>query len=420
MHGQQAKPEEAFVIIDVPTAPPLRELLTRPSVGEVFVHAAAQIHRAAADLWPGVPVCLEQHVPSVTSYVHRARVGDRILYAKVSVLGVSLVSLLRGACGNWPNVVEAQREYEQRADGLLEREAAQLRLLAGMEQPRVCALAGTSRGVMFTEPVTGPTLGELLLARPGDTAELLAVPLAELRPLHRPDVVRRLEPGGVIGERSIAGTFLRKFNGLSGSVYVDRLGAERCAAGQRQEVVELLRRAVARLHRLRMGLAPAGRTTLAYGDLKPEHVVFPDGPEGRPVLLDPGLLRAGPSVDVAKLLSRTVLFMAARQPGAASARQVVEGLGVFGEARALRLSRQARRVWLRELLTLWLMDTTNIVTTYLSAPSGLPLPGHGLALVERAVAVCTLLDAVSADLANGTDVRGAWDRALDHALAVVS
>ncbi|MET9846654.1 hypothetical protein [Streptomyces ossamyceticus] len=406
--------------IDVPTAPPLREVLTRPSVGEVFVHAAARIHRAAADLWPGVPVCLEQHVPSVTSYVHRARVGDRILYAKVSVLGVSLVSLLRGACGNWPNVVEAQREYVQRADGLLEREAAQLLLLAGMEQPRVCALAGTSRGVMFTERVTGPTLGELLLARPGDTAELLAVPLAELRPLHRPDVVRRLEPGGVIGERSIAGTFLRKFNGLSGSVYVDRLGAERCAPGQRQEVVELLRRAVVRLLRLRMGLAPAAHTTLAYGDLKPEHVVFPDGPEGRPVLLDPGLLRAGPSVDVSKLLSRTVLFMAARQPGAATARQVVEGLGVFGQARALRLSRQARRVWLRELLTLSLMDTTNILTTYLSAPSALPLPGHGLALVERAVAVCTLVDAVSGDLATGADVRGVWDRALDHALAVAS
>ncbi|GGV78516.1 hypothetical protein GCM10010294_47580 [Streptomyces griseoloalbus] len=409
--------------IDVPTAPPLREVLTRPGVGEVFVHAAAQIHRAAADLWPGVPVCLEQHVPSVTSYVHRARVGDRILYAKVSVLGVSLVSLLRGACGNWPNVVEAQRQYVQRADGLLEREAAQLLLLAGMEQPRVCALAGTSRGVMFTERVTGPTLGELLLARPGDTAELLAVPLAELRPLHRPDVVRRLEPGGVIGERSMTGTFLRKFNGLSGSVYVDRLGAERCAPGQRQEVVELLRRAVARLHRLRMGLAPATHTTLAYGDLKPEHV-FPNGPEGRPVLLDPGLLRAGPSVDVSRLLSRTVLFMAARQPGAATARQVVEGLGVFGQARALRLSRQAWRVWLRELLTLWLMDTTNILTTYLSAPSALPLPGHGLALVERAVAVCTLVDAVSADLATGADVCGVWyralDHALDHALAVAS
>lgn len=405
--------------IDIPTAPPQRDLLTRPSVAEVFVHAAAQVHRAAADLWPGVPVCLEQHVPSVTSYAHRARIGDRTLYAKVSILGVSLVSLLRGVCGNWPNVLEAQREYEARADGLLEREAAQLRLLTGLECPRVCALAGMSRGVMFTESVTGPSLAELLLARPWDTAELLALPLAELRPLHRPDVVRRLKPGGVIGERSIAGTFLRKFNGLSGAAYVDRLGAERCAPEQRQEVVDLLRRAVTRLHRLRMALPSMTRTTLAYGDLKPEHVVFPDGPADRPVLLDPGLSRAGPTVDVAKLLSRTVLFLAARRPSAA-ARQVVEGLDVFGQAQALRLSRQVRQAWSRELLTLWLMDTTNILTTYLSAPSALPLPGHGLALVERAVAVCALVDAVSTDLATGADVCGMWERALEHALAVIS
>ncbi|WP_233580475.1 phosphotransferase [Streptomyces triticirhizae] len=418
MHGQQAKPEEAFVTVDVPTAPPLRELLTRPSVAEVFVHAAAQIHRATADLWPDAPVCLEQHVPSVTSYVHRARVGDRTLYAKVSILGVSLVSLLRGACGNWSNVLQAQREYEARADGLLEREAAQLRLLAAMERPRVCALAGVERGVMFTEPVTGPSLGDLLLVHPGDTAELLALSLAELRPLHRTDAARRLGSAGAIGERSIAGTFLRKFNGLSGAVYVDRLGAERCDTEQRQEVVELLRRTVARLHRLRMALPPVPRTMLAYGDLKPEHVVFPDGPEGRPVLLDPGLLRAGPAVDVAKLLSRTVLFLAARQPGAATARQVVEGLGEFEEARALRLPRRARRVWLRELLTLWLMDTTNILTTYLSAPAALPLPGYGLALVERAGAVCALVEAVSADLATSADARSVWERALTHAVAV--
>lgn len=404
--------------IDSPTAPPLPDPLAKPSVARVFVHAAAQVHLAAADLWPGVPVHLEQHVPSVTSYVHRARIGDRTLYAKVSILGVSLVSLLRGAYGTWPDVLQAQREYETRADGLLEREAAQLRFLAGLEHPRVCGLAGMSRGVMFTELVTGPSLGDLMLRRPGDTAELLALPLAELRPLHRPDVVRRLEPGGVIGERSISGTFLRKFNGLSGSVYVDRLGAERCEDEQRQEAVVLLRRAVARLHRMRMALAPTARTSLVYGDLKPEHVVFPDGAEGRPVLLDPGLLLAGPAVDAAKLISRTALFLAARQPGAA--RQVVKGLDTFAQAQASRLSLHARRPWVRELLTLWLMDTVNILTTYLSAPSALPLPAHALALIEGAVPVCALVDAVSTDLATGTDTSGVWDRTLDHVLALAS
>lgn len=405
---------------DVPPAPPLPEPSTKPSVPEVFTHAAEQIHQAATELWPGVPVRLDEHVPSVTSYVHRLRVGDRTLYGKVSVLGVSLVSLLRGACGTWPNVLQAQREYEAQPDGLLEREAAQLRLLAALGRPRTCELAGVHRGVMFTEPVSGPSLGELLLARPGDAAELLTLPLTELRALRRPDVVRRLEPAGVIGERSIAGTFLRKFNGLSGALYLDRLGTERCTPEQRQEVGELLRRSVVLLHRLRMTLPPTTRTTLAYGDLKPEHVVFPDGPEARPVLIDPGLFRARPAVDVAKLVSRTVLYLAAHQPEAATARKVMEGLGIFGEARTLRLSRQARPVWLRELLTLWLMDTTNILTTYLSAPSALPLPAHGLALVDRATQVCTLVDTMSADLATGADSRGVWERALTHAQAVAS
>ncbi|MFJ8364545.1 hypothetical protein [Streptomyces sp. NPDC093984] len=41
---------------------PLREA-TSPGVAEVFVHSVAQIHQAAADLWPGLPVGLEGHLP---------------------------------------------------------------------------------------------------------------------------------------------------------------------------------------------------------------------------------------------------------------------------------------------------------------------------------------------------------------------
>lgn len=392
--------------------------LTRPGVAEVFAHAAAHIHRAAADLWPGEPVILECHVPSVTGYVHRARVGDRTLYAKTSFLGVSLVSLLRGACGPWPTVRHAQQGYVTRLDGLLAREAAQLDILAGMGRPRACAVAGIRWGVIFTEPVPGPSLGELLLVRPGDTRELLAAPFAELVPLHRPGAARRVHPSGTIGERSIAGTFLRKFNGLSGATYVDQLGAERCEPATRAELVELVRRSVDRLRRLRLALPSADGPTLAYGDLKPEHVIFPEGAEGRPVLLDPGLLRASPMVDLAKLVSRTVLFLAARRPGPATAAHVLDGLAAFAQDRARLLSGRERRLWLWDLLTLWLMDTVNIMTTYLSAPAGLPLPSLGLALVERALPVCRLVDAVSADLADRTAWRRAWDKALACSLAV--
>ncbi|MFD7685621.1 hypothetical protein [Streptomyces sp. NPDC059781] len=407
-------PEEAPVSVYATPAP-----YCRPGVGDVFVYAAAQIHQAAADMWPGAPVVLERHVPSVTGYVHQARVGDRTLYAKTSLLGLSLVSLLRGAAGSWPDVLRAQEEYLTRADGLLAREAAQIGVLAGLDGPRVCAVAGKHRGVIFTEPVTGSCLGELLLREPAGTRGLLAGLFAELRPLHRPSAARHLEAVGVIGERGISGTFLRKFNGLSGRVYVDRLGEERCTPAVREEVVTLARRSVRRLRRLRMTLPAAEGTTLAYGDLKPEHVMYPDGPGERPVLLDPGLQRASMAVDVAKLVSRIVLFLAVQRPGEETSGRVLEGLEVFA-GDLVRLSRRERGRWLANVVTLWLMDTTNILSTYLSAPAALPLPGLGLELVERAVPVCSFLDTVSADVSSTADPAGVWGRALTHAAEVAS
>ncbi|MGW1288634.1 phosphotransferase [Streptomyces sp. NPDC001118] len=394
--------------------------LAPPSVADVFVHEAARIHRAAAEIWPGEPVCLERHIPSVTGYVHRARVGERTLYAKTSLLGVSLVSLLRGAYGPWHEVLRGQRAYEEQPNGLLQREAAQLRLLTELGGPRVCPLAGLSSGVIFTEPAPGPTLGELLLERPGDTRVLLDRTFAELRPLHRPGAVRRLPTVGVIEERSIPGTFLRKFNGLSGTLYTDRLGSERCEAEQRQEVIQLVHRSVSRLRRLRMCLPSADGTSLAYGDLKPDHVVFPDGADGRPVFLDPGLLRASRMADIAKLASRTVLALAVWRPGAWVARQVLHGLDTFAESQVPMLSGRDRSLWRRNLLVLWLLDTVNILTTYLSAPLALPLPPVGAALVDRAVPVVSMVESASADLETAAAGRDTWDRTLDGALAVAS
>jgi hypothetical protein len=402
------------VTIGAYAAPPLG----RPTVAEVFVHAAARIHQTAARIWPEEDVLLDAHVPSVTGYVHRTRIGGRTLYAKTSVLGVSLVSLLRGACGPWSEVVQAQQEYEQRPDGLLVREAEQLRILAALDGPRVCAVVGMQDGVIFTEAVPGPTLADLLLTVPGETRELMTRTLDELRPLHRPGAARRLDPAGTIGERSIAGTFLRKFDGAAGAAYVDQLGAERLDLAARKELTELVRASVTRLHGLRMLLPGVPGTTLAYGDLKPEHVVFPDGPDGRPVLLDPGLLRASPMVDLAKLMSRTVLVLVARRPHPVTTGRILDGLALLALARAGYLSARGRRPWTRRLLTLWLMDTLNIVTTYLSAPAALPLPGLGRALVERALPVCRLVDAVSADLLAPTG--GMGDRTLDRIAQVAT
>ncbi len=392
--------------------------LARPTVAEVFVHAAALIHRAAGGLWPDEPVVLEAQVPSVTGYVHRARVGNRALYAKTSILGVSLVSLLRGRCGDWPAVREAQRHYVQRPDSLLEREAAQLLVLANLDGPRVCAVAGARDGVLFTEAIGGPTLGDLLLARPEETSILLGRCLAELRPLHRPGAARRLGPGAAIGERGIVDTFCRKFDGEDTAAYIVHLDSEQWRR-EGEPVAELVRGSVRRLLALRETLPATVGTTLAYGDLKPEHVLFPDGPDRRPVLLDPGLLRASPLVDLAKLLSRTVLFIATRRTNPVAVRFILDGLAVVARAQVGHLSLADRRAVLRYLLVLWLMDTLNIVTTHLSAPAALPLPALGAAVVKRAVPVCALVDAVSADLMDPTGRRGRGDRTLARIAEVI-
>ncbi|MEU1785110.1 hypothetical protein ABZ553_04305 [Streptomyces sparsogenes] len=183
---------------------------------------------------------------------------------------------------------------------------------------------------MFTEPVTGPSLADLLLQTPEAAAGLLCGTFTELRLLHPPPTARLLGPAGVIGERSIVGTFQRKFNGISGRTYLDLLGAERCAGEQRQEVAGVLRQVAARLRRLWGSLVPQGRqVVLAYGDLKPEHVAFLHGLGGRPVFIDPGLLLAGTAVDAAKLISRTVLLLAAARPGADAAQQTAAGVDCY-------------------------------------------------------------------------------------------
>jgi hypothetical protein len=85
-----------------------------PDADEVFAFAVCEIAAAAAELWPRADVDLGEHVPSVTGYVRRIRVDGHLLYAKYAFLGVSLVSLLRGACGRWSDVRKAQQAYVQR------------------------------------------------------------------------------------------------------------------------------------------------------------------------------------------------------------------------------------------------------------------------------------------------------------------
>ncbi|GAA3592489.1 phosphotransferase [Streptomyces osmaniensis] len=379
-----------------------------PEPGALFELSADRIRRAAAEEWPGEPVTLGAHVPSVTGYVRRVQLGGRELFAKDSVLGLSLVSVLRGVAGDGGQVRAAQAAYATSPASLLAREAAQLRALdaAGI---RVGRCAGYRRGVLFTETVTGPSLLDLITKEPARTADLMTGSFCGLAALQSPAVVAAVDTAP-IAERGIDTTFRRKFNGISGRAYVARLGADQLDERTRRGVAAVLGTVVARLLKLRLTPAPGPRL-IVYGDLKPEHVLFPDGPDEHPVFIDPGLSRGGAHQDTAKLVSRALLAVLTATP-LHHAALVVEGIDAFTQDQARHSSRAERGMWLRRLLVTWLMDSVNILSTYLAAPAALPLPDHARAVVDAAPALCTVLDSVSANLAAGTNPDVVWRLAL--------
>ncbi|SPE49391.1 hypothetical protein SNS2_1078 [Streptomyces netropsis] len=374
-----------------------------PAAADVFAYADRQIEQVAARRWPGAMVRFGVHAPSVTAYVRRVQVDERALFAKVSLLGLSLVSVLRGTAGDWAQVRAAQAAYQGSPGTLLEREARGLDILREEAGVLVCPVAGIVDGVLFTEPVAGPTLSDLLAKEPNRTGELMTRVLVELAGLQRPAVARAVDEVEIV-ERGIDSTFHRKFNGISGPTYLRKAG----------DAGEVLAAVVGRLRRLRLTPAAESRPVV-YGDLKPDHAVFPDDPEGRPVFLDPGLARGRPQTDVAKLVSRTVLNLIASPPDRAAADATTAGIGVFADAMTADLSPDERAVWIKHLVVLWLMDTTNILSTYLTSPPDLPLPEHASKITQQAKAVVTLLNRTTAHLITGTDPRAVWRLALTDA-----
>ncbi|WP_159026588.1 hypothetical protein [Streptomyces vietnamensis] len=364
-----------------------------PAAADVLAMAGDQVLTAARSAWPGAEVVPGQVTPSVTSYVQLITVDGRDLYAKTSVCGVSLVSLLRGTCGDFETVRARQAAYLLSPDSLMAREAAQLRALAGPAGLGTVALAGYDRGVLFTEPVPGPTLADLIEAEPGRTRELLGTIVRDLAEgLAREGVTEAVE-SAPIRERGIGGTFSRKFNGLSGGIYLRQTGHG-----------EVLDPVVARLRRTRR-IPPASGRTVVFGDLKPEHATFPED-HGRPVYLDPGLMHGHAVADTAKLVSRLTLGLIAHRPAAAAV--ALSGIDSFVRASARRLPAQERAAWLGELVLLVLMDTLNILSTYLTAPAGLPLSAHAAAVRDRARHVADLLDRATAQLAATEDGATWW------------
>ncbi len=122
-------------------------------------------------------------------------------------------------------------------------------------------------------------------------------------------------------------------------------------------------------------------------------------------------MRGQPCSDTAKLVSRLVT---AHTP-AEHTRAVLDGITDHVLAQAAARPGRDRATWLRQTATLWLMDTTNILTTCLSAPVGLPLPLHGTALVARASTVVRMLSRAGDHLAEADSPTSAWQACADQA-----
>ena len=379
-----------------------------PDLDALFALTADRIHRAAVEEWPDEPVTLGAHIPSVTGYVRRMHIGGREVIAKDSVLGLSLVSILRGVAGDGDQVRAGQAAYATSPTSLLAREAAQLRAMDAASI-RVARCVGFRHGVLFTEAVTGPSLLDLVVKDPTRTACLMSGAVRGLAGLQAPSVVA-VADGSPIAERGISSTFHRKFNGISGRTYVQRLGVDQLDERTRRGAVAVLSTVIARLLKLRLTPTPDPRLVV-YGDLKPEHVLFPDGPDERPVFIDPGLSRGAAHTDPAKLASRALLALIATPP-LDGVTAVAAGIDAFTRAESGLRPPAARALWLRRLMVTWLMDTVNILSTYLAAPSALPLPEHARAVVDSTPALCTVLDSVSATLTAGTDPEATWRLAL--------
>jgi hypothetical protein len=159
-------------------------------------------------------------------------------------------------------------------------------------------------------------------------------------------------------------------------------------------------------------LRPIAPPVVIYGDLKPDHVLLQ--PAGSQTWIDPGLQRADPAAELAKLVSRTVLLLVTTPPARDRTSAILDALDQL-LTEFLRHHAPAETHTLRRLLALWLADWSNYLATGLSLPPGVLLPL--LAAAARARALLLVATDVAAHLVTNPD--HAWYLALQgcHQLA---
>ncbi len=355
----------------------------------VLNHAAEAVAGAVAELWPGEIVQVGPQRPSVTNYVTAVQVGQRRMMAKYSLLGTSLVSIIRGVRGPWSSIEPAQRDYIRDPRAQLAMECTQLGLLdalsrCGDNPPQVPEMIAYKAGVLLTAAVEGPSLATELLREQVHAEELLNSVVQTARELHRDPILADSYPA-VASDRphaSIRGTFARKFLGPSGEAYRAGLGEGWVEPGLRASISAAFTSVCGVLAPL---LTKRPDRAVIYGDLKPEHILL--GHAGRQVWLDPGLQHCDPCADFAKLISRTALLLITARPSSNRVAAVTDAIDALVTGLlAPHSSSTGIEDTLRRLLTLWVADWTNYLATGLSLPPdvALPLPPTLLDFADRA------------------------------------
>lgn len=249
----------------------------------------------------------------MTNYVALLQVGGRSFVTKYSLLGASLVSIVRGQCGTWPKVETSQQGYVADPGAQLAWEYAQLRILAAVARRdavplRVPKVIAYEAGVLITVAVTAPSLStellcgsqrpDELLSRVANTARRLQHAFGHGHPTLRTTLVSR-------PHSSIADTYARKFlSPRYAREYLSTLGEGWAGPPERRDIRELLTTLRSVLSPL---LRPNAAPVVIYGDLKPDHILLE--PAGSSTWIDPGLQCADPAAELAKLVSRTVLLL---------------------------------------------------------------------------------------------------------------
>ncbi|MFE0062361.1 hypothetical protein [Streptomyces sp. NPDC059003] len=135
-------------------------------------------------------------------------------------------------------------------------------------------------------------------------------------------------------------------------------------------------------------LAPA--PPVHYGHLQPDHILVPPGPDQSPVLFSPRLQRGSAGVDLARLISQTVLSLITT-PGTPAVDQALTTLDTLLSTRVSNLWAD-QQAWVRTVLHLWLTDSLITLVNTVTAPPRLPLPALAQGILQHHHRIRALLN----------------------------